>query len=63
VRFGPFKLLVEIGELRKDGVRLKLSGPPIQVLAPLGNSTLNKFSSDHCSFACSAYTCIKKVYA
>jgi len=35
VRFGPFELLVETGELRKDGVRLKLSGQPIQVLIRL----------------------------
>ena len=35
VRFGPFELFVETGELRKDGVRLKLSGQPIQVLARL----------------------------
>ena len=35
VRFGPFELFVETGELRKDGVRLKLSGQPIQLLARL----------------------------
>jgi Tol biopolymer transport system component/DNA-binding winged helix-turn-helix (wHTH) protein len=35
VRFGPFELLVETGELRENGVRLKLSGQPIQVLARL----------------------------
>ena len=34
-RFGPFELSVETGELRKDGVRIKLSGQPIQVLARL----------------------------
>ncbi|HEX8799850.1 MAG TPA: winged helix-turn-helix domain-containing protein [Terriglobales bacterium] len=33
--FGPFELFVETGELRKDGVRLKLSGQPIQLLARL----------------------------
>ena len=35
VCFGPFELSIETGELRKDGVRLKLSGQPIQVLACL----------------------------
>ena len=35
VRFGPFELFVETGELRKDGVRVKLSGQPIQLLARL----------------------------
>jgi len=35
VRFGPFELLVDSGELRKNGVRLKLSGQPIQVLTCL----------------------------
>jgi len=35
VRFGPFELFVETGELRKDGVRVKLSGQPIQVLTCL----------------------------
>src|SRR6516165_5133510 len=35
VRFGPFELFVESGELRKNGVRLKLSGQPIQVLSTL----------------------------
>src|SRR5215469_15007552 len=35
LKFGPFELLVDTGELRKDGVRLKLSGQPIQVLARL----------------------------
>jgi Tol biopolymer transport system component/DNA-binding winged helix-turn-helix (wHTH) protein len=32
VRFGRFDLLVETGELRKDGVRLKLSGQAVEVL-------------------------------
>ena len=35
VRFGPFELSVDTGELRKEGVRLKLSGQPIQVLMRL----------------------------
>ena len=35
IRFGRFDLSVETGELRKDGVRLKLSGQAIQVLALL----------------------------
>jgi len=35
VRFGPFELLVQAGELRRDGARLKLSGQPIQVLTCL----------------------------
>jgi Tol biopolymer transport system component/DNA-binding winged helix-turn-helix (wHTH) protein len=34
-RFGPFDLSVETGELRKNGVRLKLTGQPIQVLIRL----------------------------
>jgi Tol biopolymer transport system component/DNA-binding winged helix-turn-helix (wHTH) protein len=34
-RFGPFELFVVTGELRKNGVRLKLSGQPIRVLACL----------------------------
>jgi len=32
MRFGRFELLVDTGELRKDGVRLKLPGQAIQVL-------------------------------
>jgi len=35
VRFGPFELSVETGELRKNGVRLKLAGQPIEVLTLL----------------------------
>jgi Tol biopolymer transport system component/DNA-binding winged helix-turn-helix (wHTH) protein len=35
VRFGRFELSADTGELRKDGVRLKLSGQAIQVLAML----------------------------
>jgi len=35
VRFGPFELSVETGELRKNGHRLKLSGQPIKVLTHL----------------------------
>ena len=35
IRFGRFDLCVETGELRKDGVRLKLSGQAIQVLTML----------------------------
>ena len=32
IRFDSFDLSIETGELRKNGVRLKLSGQPIQVL-------------------------------
>ena len=35
VRFGPFELSVGTGELRKNGLRLKLSGQPIKVLTLL----------------------------
>ena len=35
LRFGPFELSADTGELRKDGVRLKLSGQAIQVLTML----------------------------
>ncbi|HVO61088.1 MAG TPA: winged helix-turn-helix domain-containing protein [Terriglobales bacterium] len=35
VRFGRFELSAETGELRKDGIRLKLSGQAIQVLSML----------------------------
>ena len=35
VRFGTFELDVQAGELRKSGVKLKLSGQPFQVLAIL----------------------------
>ena len=35
VRFGPFEPSIETGELRKNGVRLKLSGQPIEVLTVL----------------------------
>lgn len=31
-RFGPFELDVQVGELRKGGLRLKLQGQPIQIL-------------------------------
>src|SRR6201987_1108027 len=35
VRFGAFEADVQTGELRKDGVKLKFSGHPFQVLAIL----------------------------
>lgn len=35
MRFGRFELSVDTGELRKDGIGLKLSGQLIQVLAML----------------------------
>jgi DNA-binding winged helix-turn-helix (wHTH) protein/tetratricopeptide (TPR) repeat protein len=35
IRFGRFELSADSGELRKDGIRLKLSGQAIQVLAML----------------------------
>jgi DNA-binding winged helix-turn-helix (wHTH) protein len=35
IRFGPFELSVETGELRKNGVRLNLAGQPIDVLTLL----------------------------
>ena len=35
IRFGRFELAVETGELRKDGIRLKLSGQAILVLTIL----------------------------
>jgi DNA-binding response OmpR family regulator len=35
VRFGAFEADVLTGELRKDGVKLKFSGQPFQVLAIL----------------------------
>src|SRR6516164_2714159 len=35
LRFGRFELSADTGELRKDGVRLKLSGQAIQVLTML----------------------------
>src|SRR5437764_5852797 len=35
VRFGAFEADVQTGELRKDGVKLKFSGQPFQVLAIL----------------------------
>jgi len=38
VRFGRFELSAETGELRKDGIRLKLSGQAIQVLAMLATN-------------------------
>jgi serine phosphatase RsbU (regulator of sigma subunit)/DNA-binding winged helix-turn-helix (wHTH) protein len=38
VRFGPFELSVETGELYKNSLRLKLSGQPIQVLTQLVTS-------------------------
>ena len=38
IRFGRFELSADTGELRKDGVRLKLSGQAIQVLVMLAAS-------------------------
>lgn len=35
IRFGPYEVDLQTGELRKDGVRLKLTGQPFQVLAIL----------------------------
>ena len=35
VRFGPFELDTQCGELRKSGMRLKLQGQPIQILEML----------------------------
>ena len=34
-RFGPFEMNLQTGELRKSGLRLRLSGQPFQVLAVL----------------------------
>lgn len=39
VRFGRFELLVETGELLKDGIRLKLSGQAIHVLLLLARNS------------------------
>jgi cholera toxin transcriptional activator len=35
VAFGPFEFDPQSGELRKHGLRLKLNGQPVQVLASL----------------------------
>jgi DNA-binding winged helix-turn-helix (wHTH) protein len=35
IRFGPFELLPLMGELRKDGVKLKISGQPLEILLVL----------------------------
>ena len=35
IRFGPFELSLEDGQLRRNGVRIRLSGQPIQVLTLL----------------------------
>jgi len=35
VRFGPFEADLRTGELRKDGLKLKFSGQPFQVLSIL----------------------------
>jgi DNA-binding winged helix-turn-helix (wHTH) protein len=35
IRFGPYEVDLQAGELRKDGARLKLTGQPFQVLAIL----------------------------
>jgi Tol biopolymer transport system component/DNA-binding winged helix-turn-helix (wHTH) protein len=35
VRFGPFQLETQYGELRKGGIRLKLQGQPIEILEML----------------------------
>ena len=35
VRFGPFELDTQVGELRKSGIRLKVQGQPIQILEML----------------------------
>lgn len=35
VRFGPFQLETQYGELRKNGIRLKLQGQPIEILEML----------------------------
>ena len=35
VRFGPFELSIDTGELRNNGIRLNLSGQPIKVLTLL----------------------------
>ena len=34
-RFGAFEVNLQSGELRKDGMRLRLSGQPFQILAVL----------------------------
>ena len=38
IRFGRFDVSVETGELRKDGVRLKLSGQAVAVLLLLATN-------------------------
>ena len=35
IRFGTFELDLQSGELRKSGLKLKLTGQPFQVLAIL----------------------------
>jgi DNA-binding winged helix-turn-helix (wHTH) protein len=35
VRFGLYELDIQLGELRKSGIRLKLQGQPIQILEML----------------------------
>ena len=35
VRFSPFQLETQYGELRKSGIRLKLQGQPIEILEML----------------------------
>jgi Tol biopolymer transport system component/DNA-binding winged helix-turn-helix (wHTH) protein len=46
IHFGQFQLSAETGELRKDGVRLKLAGQAIQVLAMLAASPGNLVSRE-----------------
>lgn len=46
-RFGPFELVVDAGELRKNGVRLKLQDQPFQILGTLLEHSGELVSREH----------------
>ena len=46
IRFGSFEVSLDCGELRKNGVRLKLSGQALQVLITLLESPRRVFARE-----------------
>jgi DNA-binding winged helix-turn-helix (wHTH) protein len=47
IRFAPFELLLEPEELRKNGVRVKLSGQALQVLIVLASEPGRLVTREH----------------
>jgi DNA-binding response OmpR family regulator len=56
IRFGLFEVELKAGELRKHGLRLKLSEQPFQVLAVLLENRARLSPAKNCALACGRTT-------